>query len=134
MTQQFKIALLDDGATKMTCREAQCGQYERGWITVVDERTARGARQAHYIRAEAGRKFIEFPSEEAGEHLGGEMAMAIGCGLTVFKFYAGQPCFAAHADREVMFVHQEGERRRMLMPREFNARFNEEAAKAAERN
>lgn len=132
MTQQFKIALLDDGKTKMTCREAQCQQYERGWITPVDERTARGQQQAHYIRKESGRRFVEFPSEEAAEHLGGEMAMAYG--LTVFKFYAGQTCFGQHADREVLFVHQQGEKRRLHTPREFNQRFNEEAARAAERN
>ena len=129
--QTFKIALLDDGKTKRACKEANCRNYENGWITVVDERSTRGQAQAHYIRTQAGRKFVEFPSEEASEHLNGEIALAYG--LTVFKFYAGQQCFAEHADREVLFVHQQGERRRLHTPRDFNEHFNQEAAKAAER-
>lgn len=128
--QQFKIALLREGATKMTCREAKCEQYERGWITVVDERSDKGARQAQYIRTQAGRKFIEFPSEGASLHLQGEIAIAYG--LTVFKFFSGQECFRPHADREVVFSQQKGARRRVYTPRDFNESFNEEAAKVAE--
>ncbi|MGW6502971.1 hypothetical protein [Nonomuraea angiospora] len=64
-----------------TCEEAQCGAYERGWRTAVDETTELGQRQAYYIRRLSGRRFAVDRSPE---------------GLTVFTFEAGQSCFARH--------------------------------------
>lgn len=64
-----------------TCQEAGCGAYERGWQTRIDETTELGARQAHYIRKVAGRRFTVDRSVE---------------GLTVFTFEAGQVCFQRH--------------------------------------
>lgn len=131
--QQFRIALLGGKhATRLTCSEARCLQYERGWLTIVDERTDMGRKQAHYIRTESRRGFVEFRSEDAGAHLDGE-TVAIPDGMTVFKFYAGQQCFGTHEDREVVFVHQKRDVRRVhSRPLDFNEHFNEEAAKLAE--
>lgn len=131
-SQQFRIKKLRDGATRLTCREANCQQYEHGWMTILDEATDQGKAGAHYIRKESGRRFIAFQSEEATNHLGAQ-ALTIGPGLTVFKFYPGQTCFREHLDREVVFIHQQGERRRIHRPVDFNEAFNEEAARAAER-
>lgn len=64
-----------------TCEEAECGAYERGWRTLVDETSELGQRQAHYIRSLSGRRFVEARNAE---------------GLTEFVFEAGQRCFAQH--------------------------------------
>lgn len=129
--QRFKITLLREGATRMTCREANCSQYENGWMTILDESTEQGAAGAHYIRTESGRRYIAFASEEATNHLGAA-GLKIAAGMTVFKFYPGQECFREHADREVVFSHHQGERRRIHTPRDFNEHFNESAQKAVE--
>lgn len=127
--QNFRIGLLDEGATRMSCLEARCEQYERGWVTVVDESSDLGQKQAHYIRKESGRGFTECRSEEADEHLGGE-GISIPPGMTVFIFAPGQPCFQEHRDREVVFVHEKrGATRVHANPLDFNEHFNEEAYK-----
>ncbi len=64
-----------------TCNEAGCLAQRHGWQTTVDETTDLGARQAHYIRKQSGRRYVEHRSE---------------AGLTVFTFEAGQRCFATH--------------------------------------
>lgn len=63
-----------------TCAEADCPPYLNGWRTTVDESTDLGQAQAHYIRRESRRKFVEHRDP---------------AGLTVFEFEAGQACFAA---------------------------------------
>lgn len=76
---------------KATCAEIECIHYRHGWLTVVDESSELGARQAGYIRATSGRRF-----EEKSEG-----------GLTHFTFYAGQECFREHyvsLDREPQYV------------------------------
>lgn len=130
--QQFKIKMLREGATRMTCREADCQQYENGWMTILDESTDQGKAGAHYIRKESGRHFIAFQSEEATNHLG-FAGMTIAPGMTVFKFFPGQTCFREHLDREVVFSQHKGDRPRLFQPRDFNEAFTEEAAKAVER-
>jgi hypothetical protein len=68
---------------RVGCAEAQCPRYERGWKTIVDETTDLGARQAHYIRRESGRRYTE--TRDAG--------------LTTFGFEAGQRCFGSDAHK-----------------------------------
>jgi hypothetical protein len=63
-----------------TCDEFGCLAQRNGWKTVIDESTALGQRQAHYIRHDR-RKFTETRTE---------------AGLTEFAFEAGQKCFATH--------------------------------------
>lgn len=122
--QKFGITLLREGATKMTCAEAECPQYLNGWITVIDPLSEIGGRQAAYIRRESKRGYVELPSDDA------DPAWNVPPGMIVFKFFAGQTCFGQHTDREVVFSHG---RRVHTKPLEFNADFNETAAKAAER-
>lgn len=121
MSQVFKITRLPDSGATMTCQEARCPNYEHGWVTVLDPANPQHQKAAHDIRTRLGRRFIEFPSEEAGEHLDGE-GIDLPGGLLVFKFYAGQQCFKAHEDREVVFSH---DRRIHVNPRDFNEDFNE---------
>jgi hypothetical protein len=80
-----------------TCEEADCLAMQRGWTTTVDEQTDLGKRQAHYIRREAKRSFVEEKRPD---------------GLTAFKFKAGQNCFREHkvrVEREEIFVRRDGD-------------------------
>lgn len=63
-----------------TCADVGCPMYAHGWVTVVDEATDLGRRQADYIRRESGRRYREDRDD---------------AGLTRFTFEAGQECFAA---------------------------------------
>ena len=62
-----------------TCAEVDCEAYLNGWRSIIDETTVLGEQQAHYIRKQSGRSFIEHRFES---------------GLTRFSFEAGQKCFA----------------------------------------
>ena len=80
-----------------TCEEAGCKGYEFGWQTAVDEATDLGARQAHYIRRQSGRRFTERRTE---------------IGLTAFVFEPGQTCFATHKvplERPELYVVRGGD-------------------------
>lgn len=80
-----------------SCEEAGCRAHANGWVTVVDEATVQGQRQAHYIRRQSGRKFVE------------ERTVA---GTTRFTFEAGQTCFRPHEvplERDPLFVVRGGD-------------------------
>lgn len=80
-----------------TCVDVDCAAYLHGWTTEVDESSDLGAAQAHYVRRESGRAFVE------GRTPGG---------LTVFTFEAGQQCFADHTtvdDRPPIFLVRSGD-------------------------
>jgi len=81
---------------EITCREAECKAYERGWATKVDERTELGRNQAGYIRTKSGRAFTE-RTMETGE--------------TVFLFKPGQRCFGVHREkiRQELYVVRGGD-------------------------
>lgn len=82
-----------------TCADVDCDAYLLGWESHINEATDLGQRQAHYIRRESGRRFTE------------ERTPA---GLTVFKFEAGQKCFAQHNARNARperFVERGGDHR-----------------------
>lgn len=79
-----------------TCEEVDCGNYQRGWVTKIDEATVLGKQQAFYIRQQSGRKFAE---DREGE-------------LTAFVFEPGQCCFAEHSvslEREPIYLVKEGD-------------------------
>jgi hypothetical protein len=83
-----------------TCEEVDCAPHQRGWRTIVDERTSLGQAQAHYVRREAGRSFSEHRD----------------AGVTVFEFAAGQECFASGThrravEREPLYVVRGGDHR-----------------------
>lgn len=62
-----------------TCTEVRCRREEFGWDTPILESDEFGQRQAHFIRAVAGRRFTEYRRQD---------------GYTVFQFPPGQRCFA----------------------------------------
>src|SRR5262245_61194764 len=79
-----------------TCAEVDCPQHLHGWLTAVDETTELGQAQAGYIRARAGRRYIE---RRTPTH-------------TEFLFEAGQRCFAPHKvplEREPLFIVRLGD-------------------------
>lgn len=65
---------------KASCAEVECQGQEHGWVSLIDERTELGQRQAHYIRKQSGRRFREETEN----------------GLTSFTFEPGQTCFTPH--------------------------------------
>jgi hypothetical protein len=82
-----------------TCAEVDCPAYMHGWQTHVDENSALGQKQAHYIRREAKRSFKESKRQD---------------GLTTFSFPPGQVCFRQHktrVEREELFVMRTGDHR-----------------------
>jgi hypothetical protein len=64
-----------------TCEEVDCRHHREGWVTVADEATDLGQRQAAHIRGDRTRKATETRTE---------------AGLTHFSFGAGQKCFGSH--------------------------------------
>lgn len=125
--QKFKIGLVRELGTRMTCREAECQQYLNGWVTPLDESQGEHAKLAQWIRKESKRGFVECRSEEAPDYLGAQ-GINIPPGITVFIFHAGQACFRPHIDREVVFAHERlGQRRVHARPQDFTEHFNEQA-------
>lgn len=85
-----------------SCAEVGCQRRRDGWMTVCDEATDLGRRQAHYIRTWSERRFevgsLEITDTEAG--LGQRWSpVARPDSPTVFKFHAGQDCFEEHKVR-----------------------------------
>jgi hypothetical protein len=79
------------------CVEVDCLAHLNGWRTLVDETTMLGQKQAHYIRSESGRRYIEERQPT---------------GLTAFDFPEGQRCFTEHRvtlDREAFFSVRPGD-------------------------
>lgn len=81
-----------------TCAEYECAAYLNGWVSTIDEATVLGQQQAHYIRKQSGRAFVE-------ERLEG--------GLTRFSFEAGQKCFGSdhqvRLDRPELYLVRDGD-------------------------
>lgn len=134
----YRIKLLGgEYATNMTCREANCEAYRKGWLCVLDVSGETGAWQATWIREKSGRRFYQWAGPDALEEalriqattgdikVTDELRAALtglAPQLVVFAFPAGQQCFRMHEDREVVFqhnsyVHSNG--------RDFNEDFNE---------
>lgn len=82
-----------------TCEEVDCDWRKTGWVTVSDEATDLGQRQAHHIRRVAGRPFTESRGAD---------------GITYFKFPPGTECFEEHLvriDREEIYLVRGGDHR-----------------------
>jgi hypothetical protein len=82
-----------------TCEEVDCPNWKHGWKTTVDESTDLGQRQAHYIRRQSGRRYVEWRDQP---WLGG----------TAFTFEPGQRCFATHQqplERDPLFLVRQGD-------------------------
>lgn len=94
--KSYTILSPADTEVVSACADVGCEQYKRGWRTVIDETTELGAKQAHYIRHEAKRDFVEGKTD---------------AGLTVFTFAALQRCFREHRTRPVQYLVREGDYR-----------------------
>lgn len=92
--QTYAIASPHDRTVRAACEQVGCGAWRHGWETTVDEATELGARQAAFIRTQAGRTFRELRTE---------------AGLTVFRFDAGQRCFANHQTRPELYLVRGGD-------------------------
>lgn len=84
-----------------TCAEVDCDRHLNGWVSVIDEATDLGQRQAAYIRRDSGRAFREEKRPD---------------GLTAFTFEPGQRCFASadhrvRLDRPEIFTARGGDHR-----------------------
>lgn len=82
-----------------TCAEVDCPAYLNGWTTTIDESAVQGQGQAHYIRRESGRRFME---------------ERLPTGLTRFTFEAGQRCFGSdkhqvRLDRPELYLVRDGD-------------------------
>ena len=107
----FVIVSPRDQLVRTACEEAGCKAWRTGWETVVDESTDLGRRQAEYIRTESGRTFTEhrsggLVSVSASWRPATEPAVAR---LTVFRFEAGQRCFADHQTRPERYLVRGGD-------------------------
>lgn len=81
-----------------TCEEAGCGKHREGWLSLIDEGTDLGKKQAWYIRNQSGRQFKEDRNQMPG--------------LTAFIFEPGQQCFAQHKtrlDRPEFYIVRDGD-------------------------
>lgn len=79
------------------CADVDCAPHTNGWVTEVDETSTLGQMQAHYIRAQSGRRFVETRTPE---------------GFTRFEFDAGQTCFTQHVapvEREPIYLVRGGD-------------------------
>jgi hypothetical protein len=97
--QTYQIAAPPDTQIVLACETVGCAAYRHGWDTTVDEATDLGRRQAAYIRRVSHRTYRELRTGE---------------GLTVFRFEAGQRCFADHRTRPARFLARAGDWRRHL--------------------
>ena len=142
-SQQFKIGMLREGATRMSCVNAHCDAERNGWVTVLDPTVEKHVKAANWIKNDTGRRYIELDSADAvdwvvqnGRQQGitDDEGKLIGIlqrtppGMVVFIFPPGQQCFRPHLDREVVFVHQTPRETRVhTRPVDWNEHFNEEA-------
>jgi hypothetical protein len=97
--QTYQAVAPSDQTIVAACASVACPAWRHGWDTTVDETTELGQRQAAYIRGESRRTFRE---------------QANAVGLTVFRFEAGQRCFADHHTRPASYLVRGGDWRAHL--------------------
>ncbi len=100
--QTYAIRALPGIHTRViSCKEAGCEAYERGWKTTVDVATPLGQDQARYIENESGRTW------RAGPHDSGNPR------FRTYIFGAGQECFAEHTEqvRPGLYIKRDGDHR-----------------------
>ena len=97
--QTWSVKSRPDKAVKTVCERVGCAAWRLGWETVIDESTQLGKDQAAFIRLESRRTFREQRNS---------------VGLTVFRFEAGQRCFADHQTMPEKYVVQRGDYRKKV--------------------
>lgn len=84
---------------KATCAEVDCEHYLNGWVTICDN-TPLGQQQAHYIRTNSNREYVEGSItshvDDNGNTVREWSPLTRPDQPAAFKFPAGQPCFTAH--------------------------------------
>lgn len=68
-----------------SCEDIDCQFFLEGWVTVVDESSDLGQKQAYYIRHDRSRRYSESRNE---------------AGLICFTFPPGQRCFGSGSHRQ----------------------------------
>lgn len=92
--QTYSITSPPDTSVRAACEQVGCAAWRLGWESTVDETTDLGKRQAAYIRSQSRRTFRETRTA---------------AGLTVFRFEAGQRCFADHRTRPELYAVRDGD-------------------------
>lgn len=86
--EQYKtfqvVAPISTHTEVISCEQAECPQYARGWKMTIDLNTDLGQKQAHYIKNLAGRSYKKLSAVN---------------GLVELEFAANQPCFGEHRVR-----------------------------------
>jgi hypothetical protein len=111
--QGMKTYQVTTSFRRATCEEVDCPQYQRGWVTVVDESTDLGRRQAAYIRQECRPENVTIVGGTVRRYR--ESCNATGG--TEFTFGPGQRCFGRHEVPLVeseRFLVRDGDRRAYL--------------------
>lgn len=98
LTRDYVVRMPKDFTVVEACHLVGCENWQYGWETLVDLRTQVGRENAEWIRSGgSGRTFRELP--------GGDE-------ITVFRFEAGQRCFAEHRTRPARWLVRAGSIRR----------------------
>lgn len=92
--KSYRIVSPQDTTVRAACEQVGCEAWRHGWETALDESTPLGQFQAAYIRQSSGRTFRE---------------MRTATGMTVFRFEAGQRCFADHQTWPERFAVRDGD-------------------------
>jgi hypothetical protein len=93
-----------------TCAEVECVNHERGWVTVIDETTDLGAKQARYIRQVCRPVGAQVVVKVRARYTEARTA----AGWTEFTFGPGQECFIPHKvplGRPEIYVVRDGDSR-----------------------
>lgn len=94
-TRDYLIKLPRDTTVVAACEDVGCEQQRLGWETVCDLDTGPGRAVAEMIRSgQSGRTYRELSGEGR---------------LVVFRFEAGQRCFAEHRTKPVRFAVKQGQ-------------------------
>lgn len=120
---QYRIRLDERNALRMTCQNANCINERSGWVIVLDPADEKHRGAAQFIEQDSGRRYVMFVAKDGADYLdkrGGETGVDVEHLRAVVKqalphfmvyvFPPGQPCFARHLDREVVFTRETRER------------------------
>lgn len=91
-----------------TCAEVDCRNHAKGWVTVIDEATDLGAKQARYIRSVCRPAGAAVVIKVRARYTEAKTP----AGWTEFTFGPGQECFTPHkvpVGRPELYVVRDGD-------------------------
>lgn len=95
----YRIVSPHDKDRVAACHEVGCEAWRQGWDSVLDLSNPEHAKAAAFIRSgKSGRTYRE-------------IGTGSGEGIVVFRFEAGQRCFAEHRTRPEVFMRRGGDHR-----------------------